>query len=130
MPENFLEINGYFSLTSYRNTIGQSNNTFYILGFFRGKMNSPCFDLIIHWLVKQITNTIFQGHTKIVLKLARRKRLSFSPTNPMRYVTFATVKDLMHGGTLSLFVSTVCIILHCKDMYTAELPTCKLARMG
>ena len=93
-------------------------------------MKSPCFDLIIHWLVKQITNTIFQGHTKIVLKLARRKRLSFSPTNPMRYVTFATVQDLMHGGTLSLFVSTVCIILHCKDMHTAELPTCKLARMG
>ena len=83
-------------------------------------MKSPCFDLIIHWLVKQITNTIFQGHTKIVLKLARRKRLSFSPTNPMRYVTFATVKDLMHGGTLSLLVSTVCIILHCKDMYTAS----------
>ena len=38
----------------------------------------------------------------------------------MRYVTVAAVKDLMHGGTLSLFVSTVCIILHCKDMYTAS----------
>ena len=83
-------------------------------------MKSPCFDLIIHWLVKQITNTIFQGHTKIVLKLARRKLLSFSPTNPMRYVTVAIAKDLMHGGTLSLLVSTVCISLHCKDMYTAS----------
>ena len=119
MPENFLEINGYFSLTSYRNTIGQSNNTFSILGFFGGKMKSPCFDLI-HWLVKQITNTIFQGHTKIVLKLARRKLLSFSPTNPMRYVTVAIAKDLMHGRTLSLLVSTVCVSLHCKDMYTAN----------
>ena len=38
----------------------------------------------------------------------------------MRYVTVAAVKDLMHGGTLSLLVSTVCIILHCKDMYTAN----------
>ena len=33
MPENFLEINRYFSLTSYCNTIGQSNNAFSILGF-------------------------------------------------------------------------------------------------
>ena len=34
MPENFLEINGYFALTSYCKTIGQSNNAFSILGFF------------------------------------------------------------------------------------------------
>ena len=33
MPENFLEINQYFGLTSYCNTIGQSNNAFSILGF-------------------------------------------------------------------------------------------------
>ena len=33
MPENFLEINWYFALTSYCNTIGQSNNAFSILGF-------------------------------------------------------------------------------------------------
>ena len=33
MPENFLEINLYFALTSYCNTIGQSNNAFSILGF-------------------------------------------------------------------------------------------------
>ena len=31
--ENFLEINRYFGLTSYCNTIGQSNNAFFILGF-------------------------------------------------------------------------------------------------
>ena len=48
----------------------------------------------------------------------------------MRYVTVAAVKDLLHGRTLSLLVSTVCIILQCKDMHTAELPTGKLARMG
>ena len=33
MPENFLEINRYFALTSYCNTIGQSNNAFSKLGF-------------------------------------------------------------------------------------------------
>ena len=33
MPENFLEINRYFALTSYCNTIGQSNNAFSILWF-------------------------------------------------------------------------------------------------
>ena len=33
MPENFLEFNRYLALTSYYNTIGQSNNAFSILGF-------------------------------------------------------------------------------------------------
>ena len=33
IPENLLEINRYFALTSYCNTIGQSNYAFSILGF-------------------------------------------------------------------------------------------------
>ena len=33
IPKNFLEISRYFALTSYYNTIGQSNNAFSILGF-------------------------------------------------------------------------------------------------
>ena len=33
MPENFLEINRDFALTSYCNMIGQLNNSFSILGF-------------------------------------------------------------------------------------------------
>ena len=36
MPESFLEINGCFALTSYCNTIGQSNNAFSILRFSLG----------------------------------------------------------------------------------------------
>ena len=41
MPENFLEINWYFALTSYCNTIGQSSNPFSILGFsLAGKRRS------------------------------------------------------------------------------------------
>ena len=33
MPENFLEINRYFALTSNYDTIGQSNHAFSILEF-------------------------------------------------------------------------------------------------
>ena len=33
LSDNFLEINRYFALTKYCNTIGQSNNAFSILGF-------------------------------------------------------------------------------------------------
>ena len=43
----------------------------YIRVFFGGKTKSPCFDLFIHWLIKQITKTYtettFQAHTKIAL---------------------------------------------------------------
>ena len=60
-PKNFLELNQYFALTSYCNTIGQSNNVFSILGFFGRKTKSPCFDLFIHWLIKQITIT-YRNH--------------------------------------------------------------------
>ena len=60
MLENFLEINRYLALTSYCNTIGQSNNAFSSV-FFGGKTKSPCFDLFIHWLIKQITN-IYRIH--------------------------------------------------------------------
>ena len=55
--------------------------------FFGGKTKSPCLDLFIHWLIKQITNVgscehltnILQGHTKIALcivKLVFRVRSS------------------------------------------------------
>ena len=33
MPENFLDINRYFTLMSYCNTIGQLNNVLSVLGF-------------------------------------------------------------------------------------------------
>ena len=58
-PENVLEINPYFALTSCCNTIDQSNNAFLIFNrvFFCRKMKSPRFDLFIHWLIKQMTNT-------------------------------------------------------------------------
>ena len=86
VAENFLEINRYFAMTSYGNTIDQSNNAFsistsspglfrgrgclHIRVFFGGKTKRLRFDLFIHWLIKQITNTYenhFQVHTKISL---------------------------------------------------------------
>ena len=56
MLENFLDINRYFLLTPYCNTIGQSTNAFSILGFSLAR-KWRCFDLFIHWLIKQVTNT-------------------------------------------------------------------------
>ena len=74
MPENFLEINRHFALTSYCNTIGQSNNVFSILGFSLGKRRGYAFYLFIDSLIKQIMNTYgnhfsMQGHMKIVLTI-------------------------------------------------------------
>ena len=67
-PENFLEINRFFALTSYCNTIDQSNNAFSILGFsLAGKRSDRVFfaffffHLFIHWLIKQITIT-YRNH--------------------------------------------------------------------
>ena len=42
----------------------------HIMVFFCGKTKRPCFDLLIHWLITQITNTyrtIFQGRSKTAL---------------------------------------------------------------
>ena len=69
IPENFLEINRYFALTSYRNTIGQLINASSLLRFsLTGKWRGHFFYLFIYELIKQITNTYRnhnQGHTKI-----------------------------------------------------------------
>ena len=71
MPENFLGINRYFALTSYCNTIVQSNNAFSILGFsLAGKKTQEAMFWSFHPLADKTNNenlTIFQGHTKIAL---------------------------------------------------------------
>ena len=55
MLENFLEINPYFAVTSYCNTIGQANNAFSILGFsLAGKRRSHV--LIFHPLADKTKN--------------------------------------------------------------------------
>ena len=75
MPEDLSRNQSLFALTSYCNTIGQSNNGFSILGFsLAGERRVPVFDLIdlIHPLAdkrnkEHLTETIFHGHTKIAL---------------------------------------------------------------
>ena len=57
-PKNFLEINRYLALTvilQHDWLIEQC--LLHIRVFFGGKTRSPCFDLFIHWLIKQITIT-------------------------------------------------------------------------
>ena len=61
MPENFLEINRYFALTWYCNTIGQSNNAFSILGFsLAGKRIGHV--LIVSSIGWQTNNEHFPNH--------------------------------------------------------------------
>ena len=51
--------------------------------FVGGKTNRSCFHLVIHWLMKQITNTYqnhFQGHSKI----AQRGHIIQSANFPCR----------------------------------------------
>ena len=65
MPENFPEINRYFAFFVMRHDWQTANNAFSILGFFfRGKT--------------KITETIFQGHTKIVLTSKQTKKIAFN----------------------------------------------------
>ena len=53
MPKKFLEINRYFAMTSYCNSIGQWNSAFSILEFFGGELKRLCFDLFIYSPIKQ-----------------------------------------------------------------------------
>ena len=72
MPEDLCRNQSLFDLTSYCNTIGQSNNGFSILEFsLAGERIVPVFDLI-HPLAdkrnkEHLTETIFHRHTKIAL---------------------------------------------------------------
>ena len=52
MPENFLEINRYFALTSYCNTIGQSSYAFSILWFLWGENEEAMFWSFHPWADK------------------------------------------------------------------------------
>ena len=41
---------------------------FHIRVFFGGKTKRPCFDLFIHWLIKQITNTYRNYFSRVIRK--------------------------------------------------------------
>ena len=72
MPENFLEINRYFALTSYCNTIGQSNNAFSILGFLWWENEEAMF-WSFHPLVDKTSNEhLPKPFFKVIRKLLWR----------------------------------------------------------
>ena len=97
--ENFLEINQYFALTSYCDTIGQSNNAFSILG----KTKRPCFDLFIHWLIKQISNTSrnhfsIQRRTEIALLMSKQDQ-NTADTHSFHYIPDDGWRQVLHFWT-------------------------------
>ena len=55
MPKNFLEFNRYFALTSYCNTIGQSNNALSTLVYF-WRENEECMFWSFHPLADKTNN--------------------------------------------------------------------------
>ena len=57
MAENFLEINRYFALFILQHDWPIEQCLLHVRVFFGGKTKRPRFDLFIHWLIKQITNT-------------------------------------------------------------------------
>ena len=73
MPEKFLEINRYFALTSLQHDWPLIEQCLLYIRVFSGrKTKSPCFDLFIHWLIKQVKNTyriIFKTYEKCSLSL-------------------------------------------------------------
>ena len=102
-PENFLEINRYFALTSYCNTTGQSNNASSILGFsLAGKQRVhvlifSSIDLWNRW--RTLTETIFQGHRKIALTwplpestktMFKQYRIAFAPARKPYRIGFCS----------------------------------------
>ena len=73
--EKFLEINRYFSLTSYCNAIGRSNHDFSPCKGFLWRENEESMFWSFHPLVDKTNNEhlrkpLFQGDTKIVLSIS------------------------------------------------------------
>ena len=70
----------------------------YIRVFGGGKTKSPCFDLFIHWLIKQITKTYtettFQAHTKIALPRVSTSERSHLLITQSEQEKFPSVSEL------------------------------------
>ena len=102
MPENFLEINRYFALALYCNTIGQSNNAFSILGFsLAGKRR-------VHVLIFDKTNNehLPKPFFKVIRKSLYQTVLNARPFGRITSnFTCYTVTHLSHFSLLtSLFL--------------------------
>ena len=106
--------------------------------FFGGKTQRPCFDLSIHWLIKQITNT-YRNHfsrsyeTRSMLKKYQyskilatcRKLRVISPW--LLYLHRGVLGVLINGGAKAPCKRTQ----HCRMLHVASVcsPCCMLLRV-
>ena len=96
LPENFLEINGYFALTSYCNTIGQSNNAFSILGFsLAGKRRVhvlifSSIGLLNRWLVCECVVTQIYGICSLWVIGSRQNQCKIQNTQDLNWKSWKT----------------------------------------
>ena len=95
IPENFLEINRYFALTSYCNTIGQSNYAFSILCFL-WRENEEAMFLSFHPLADKSNNEhlprsrSYENHSIVKSTCASDRRGFAAPLRvPARLVSLA-----------------------------------------
>ena len=84
--------------------------------FSGGKTKSPCFHLLIHWLIKQITNTIFQG----------RKSLYCFAFKPIAFLPFSLLSpaSLLKLPNISNFPYTFFVfffLFHLQFGFTSQL---------
>ena len=67
--------------------------------FFGGKRRRPCFDLFIHWLIKQITNT-YRNH----FSRSYKNHSKCSPTNSLA-VTSSIPLSTAEANSIPIFIS-------------------------
>ena len=92
--------------------------------FFGGKTKSPCFDLFIHWLRKQITNT-FQNHISRSYEnrcmINKQERLMRQRWN-LRALAGILLKVIFKGCTYTdvLFLGRPHILIDCLKRHQAQ----------
>ena len=97
MPENFLEINRYFALTSCCNTTGESNNAFSILGFFfRGKRRSHV--LIFNPMADRANNEHLRKPFFKVIRNSIHFRFVYAEIWTVRRLNLRTIKVAPRQG--------------------------------
>ena len=81
MPEKFLEISWYYFDAILQHGWPIEQGLLLIRGFFGWKKKSPCFDLFIRWLIKQIANTCWNHFPRSFKNPSIRQ---YSPTSCKR----------------------------------------------
>ena len=111
MPENLLEIYRYFVILQHDWPIKQC--LLHIRVFFGGKTKSPCFDLFIHWLMKQnnehlpepfsrsyesLSNFILHEKCKCRLLILLTSWMCQSTVVDAPYIFLIELRACLHGG--------------------------------